>query len=718
VLGRRRRGVTAMLGALVLALAITAPAGAHAPYLARDWGLDVSGQLGGGKETGPNECFFTHVSDGLASCSATPMSPWEGAPPAGVESIGGGEHHSVMALSDGTVWSWGANDSGQLGDGSAGVAEPPETATPTRVWGLWEGVYGSASAVASGANHSLALLHDGTVVAWGANDSGQLGDGQVGAQHDSSTAVRVTKTLDKGALGGIAAIIAGEEHSLALDREGHIYAWGSNESGQLGFNTTVSREIRASQVPVFKAAKAIAAGSEHSLALEFGTVYAWGANSYGQLGDGTTTGPQTCASGPCSRYAISVSGLPNVTAIAAGGDYSLALLSDGTVRAWGDNEAGQLGNGTTTNSDVPVAVSGLSNVVAIAAGEEHSLALLANGTVMAWGANGQGQLGVGTTTGPEACDASTGIEACSRTPLQVGGLSDLNVKSIAAGGWHSLALGPPYPAVTAVSPKEGIPAGGTAVTVTGTELGGATAVKFGSVSATAFKVESSSSITALSPKGEGTVDVTVTTPEGTSSVGPADRYSYVNPVVPPPSVSSVSPSEGPAAGGTAVTISGNNLTAATAVKFGSSNATFTVNPQGTSIAATSPPGLGTVDVTVTTLGGSSATSSGDHFNYRTSQPTVIGVNPNSGSAHGPQTVEITGTNFFRPSAVEFGGTPARSFTAVSEGLILAITPEYTLTYKGPNFFGLPEPESVHVTVTTPAGTSATSPADEFTFTWP
>ena len=141
-----------------------------------------------------------------------------------------------------------------------------------------------------------------------------------------------------------------------------------------------------------------------------------------------------------------VTGLSGVVAIAAGAEHSLALLNNGTVMAWGNNEQGELGNGTTTNTAVPVAVTGLSHVVAIAAGGYHSLALLENGTVMAWGENEYGQLGNGSSTAPE-CGPPGEQEICSATPVEVKGLSE--TKGIAAGFQHSLSYGPvpPVPAL-------------------------------------------------------------------------------------------------------------------------------------------------------------------------------------------------------------------------------------------------------------------------------
>jgi alpha-tubulin suppressor-like RCC1 family protein len=681
----------------VLLLTLAAPAQAHVPYLPYTWGYNLSGQLGDGTDEGPEACFRAQQP-----CAMTPLG-LSGL--SGVTAMAAGEEHSLALLGDGSVRAWGNNESDQLGDGSSGLAQR-ESVVPVSVVGL-----GSATAIAAGARHNLALV-SGAVWAWGSDESGQLGDGVAGPSRNRETIVKV------GELSGVTAIAAGEEHSLALLENGTVMAWGNNESGQLGIRAAhlirkapnqVVEGGRTLPAPPLSGVVAIAAGEEHSLALLSNhTVMAWGRSDKGQLGDGTTTGPDSCQLGPCSRSPVAVSGLSEVVAIAAGGGSSLALKKDGTVMAWGEDTWGQLGNGTTANSAVPVAVSGLKGVIAIAAGAEHSLAVLEGGTVMTWGNNGEGQLGTGESAGPQRCGSPPVEEACSTTPVPVGGLTYTDVRGIAAGAWHSLAFGPPNPTVTALSPKEGLPAGGTVVTITGSEFNGATAVKFGSASATTFHVESNTSITAVSPQGTGTVEVTVTTPEGTSPTTPADRFSYVNPTVPAPTVSGLSPTEGPAPGGTSVTISGTNLAGATAVTFGSARAAhFSVNPAGTSITAISPAGSGTVDVTVTTSGGTSSASAADRFSYRALLPTVTSVKPNEGPGRGGIYVAITGTNFFRPTAVTFENHAPARFTAISESMIVAEVPEGAGSFGGH--------ESVHVTVTTPGGTSATSSADQFTY---
>jgi alpha-tubulin suppressor-like RCC1 family protein len=246
-------------------------------------------------------------------------------------------------------------------------------------------ISGSVSPIAGGNWGSLRVKSDGTAWAWGYNSNGQLGDGTTTSQ---ATPVQVS------GLSGVTAVSAGEDsYSLALLSDGTVWAWGSNSNGQLGDGTTTNR---STPVPVSGLSgvtvTAVAAGWGYSLALASdGTVWAWGKNNEGQIGDGTTTNRAT---------PVQVGGLSGitVTALASAYESSFALTSDGTAWAWGYNSNGQLGDGTTTNRATPVQVSGLSGVTALAAGDRHALALKWDGTLWAWGENNEGQLGDGTTT--------------------------------------------------------------------------------------------------------------------------------------------------------------------------------------------------------------------------------------------------------------------------------------------------------------------------------
>jgi len=197
------------------------------------------------------------------------------------------------------------------------------------------------------------------------------------------------------------------------------------------------------------------------------------------------------------------------------------------------------------------------------------------------------------------------------------------------------------PTVTSISPNVGPTAGGTNLTITGANFSGATAVNFGAAPAT-FTVNDPTSISATAPAGTGTVDVVVTTAGGTSATSAADQFTFSD----PPTVTNISPSYGPDAGGTSVTITGTNFDNATAVNFGATPAPlFTVN-DSTSISATAPAGTGTVDVVVTTAGGTSATSAADQFTYRTTSSVALTTNCPSVFVAGQTfsaTVAVTGS---------------------------------------------------------------------------
>jgi hypothetical protein len=254
------------------------------------------------------------------------------------------------------------------------------------------------------------------------------------------------------------------------------------------------------------------------------------------------------------------------------------------------------------------------------------------------------------------------------------------------------------PAVTGLAAAAGPLAGGNAVTITGVHLTGATAVSFGANAATNVTVVSDTQITATAPAGSaGTVDVRVTTPNGTSIVAPSDRYAYGS----APAVSGVGPSSGAAAGGYSVTITGVNLAGASAVFFGATAAASFQVLGDTLISVVVPAGSGgtTVDVTVTTPDGTSATGAGDQFTY-VAAPVVAGVAPASGPQAGGTSVAVTGSNFTGATAVKFG-TATASFTINGATSITATAP--------------PGTGAVDVTVTTVGGTSVTSAADSFTY---
>lgn len=313
--------------------------------------------------------------------------------------LAAGYEHTLFINDDGTLWAWGHNGKGQLGDGTA-----VDRISPVRV--------GTASdwvAVSGGWQHSLALKKDGTLWAWGGNDFGQLGDGTTTSRLSPA---RVGSSSDW------VRISAGGAHSLALKANGELWAWGINSVGQLGDGTTATR---LSPVRVGSASdwKAIAAGWEHSVAvMANNSLWAWGWNSDGQVGDGTRVNK-------ASPFQI---GTGYSYVIAAGWKHTLAIKTNATLWAWGDNEFGQLGDGTTADRLSPVQIG--TGWALAAAGGAHSFGVKTDGSLWAWGGNFQGQLGDGTTT-------------IRLAPVPVGSHTDW--QTIAAGWEHSagIRIGPP-----------------------------------------------------------------------------------------------------------------------------------------------------------------------------------------------------------------------------------------------------------------------------------
>jgi alpha-tubulin suppressor-like RCC1 family protein len=444
--GRTRMlGVAHLAGWLVGTLIAACTVGAvdTVPALATPaevvaWGYNGAGQLGNGTTTSSTLPVLVsglgsvpEISAGLAHSLARTSS-------SGV--LAWGENISG-ALGDGT------NTNSDVPVGSS--LPPGDLAEAISAGGDAEVLGGQ-----TGDGYSLAVLQSGRVAAWGQNTSGQLGNGtgtnsNVPVEVCAVGAAAPCSAGNGNVLEGVRAVSAGGDHSLALLSNGTVVAWGSNGSGELGNGTTTSSQVPVKvnlSLPSGVTVTAISAGLEHSLALlSNGTVRAWGEDLFGELGDGTFTRSinpaAVCAVGamaPCSEGNGNV--LTGASAIAAGADHSIALLGGGSAVAWGDNEQGELGNGSSSplESNVPLAVAlpGGSAATAISTGSlgEFGLALLSNGTVVAWGYNSAGQLGDGTETGPESCFS----DACSRTPTPVHGIG--GASAISAGWIHSLAI--------------------------------------------------------------------------------------------------------------------------------------------------------------------------------------------------------------------------------------------------------------------------------------
>lgn len=285
------------------------------------------------------------------------------------ETIAAGAYHGLWVKDDGSLLAWGFNEGGQVDSSYI------DRSFPVPVVGLTH-----VKVAAGGYYHSLAAKTDGTVWAWGSNAEGQLGDG---TNSSRVSPVQITS------ISGVLAAVAGTYHSLALKTDGTVWAWGRNSSGQLGDGTNTGRNA-PSRVAGLTGVISIAAGRYHSLALKSdGTVWAWGGNGNGQLGDGTKTS---------RNVPVQVAGLAGIVGISTTRSHSVALKFDGTVWTWGWNYYGQLGDGTITDRTLPIKVAMPAGVVQAVAGGFATYARRSDGTAVAWGDNFYGQLGDGSTT--------------------------------------------------------------------------------------------------------------------------------------------------------------------------------------------------------------------------------------------------------------------------------------------------------------------------------
>ena len=305
-------------------------------------------------------------------------------------------------IDDNTLYAWGDNANGKLGDGTTVAKSSPVTVVGELTW----------SQVYAGAIHSLGLIDNGIAYAWGYNGSGTLGD--------NST---INKSSPVTIVGGItwSQVIGGASHSLGITDTGIAYAWGRNTDGQLGDNSIIDK---SSPVTVFGGItnwSQMSAGYNHSLGLtDTSIAYAWGSNTNGtRLGDNTTvdkSSPVTVAGG-----------ITNWSQVSAGKFHSLGLTSDGIAYAWGRNLFGVLGDGTPLAKSSPVTVvGGITNWSQVSAGSLHSLGITDTGIAYAWGSNGNGPLGDNTIV-----DKSSPVTV-------VGGIT--NWSQVSAGSYLSLGL--------------------------------------------------------------------------------------------------------------------------------------------------------------------------------------------------------------------------------------------------------------------------------------
>lgn len=283
-----------------------------------------------------------------------------------VTMIYGGDLYTSAIKADGTLWAWGDNALGRLGDGTRSNRYKPVK------------ILDAVSQVSVGYGHTLAVKPDNTLWAWGRNNGGQLGVGTVGSLDTP------TKVMDEAV-----KAYACEYHSFAIKADGSLWAWGNNGSGRLGDGTTTDR---LTPVKIMDKVAHVVSESSHSMAIKTdGSLWAWGYNGYGQLGDGTTTNKLEPV-----KIMTNVVQIVSVNAVATLEASSFAIKTDGSLWAWGHNKYGQLGDGTTTNQLNPIKI--MDNVVQVVTSRYTTMVIKADGSLWGWGRNAGGMLGDGTKT--------------------------------------------------------------------------------------------------------------------------------------------------------------------------------------------------------------------------------------------------------------------------------------------------------------------------------
>lgn len=309
-----------------------------------------------------------------------------------------GYSHTVAIRNDGTLWTWGNNDQGQLGNST-----PAAINIPTKM-----GTANNWKTVAAGWGHTVALKTDGTLWAWGYGGLGQLGN--------SSYNTNFNPPQQIGTANDWQTIAAGDGHTIALKNDGTLWAWGNNFSGQLGNGTSFDRNT-PTKIGSDSNWLSIATGMHFTIALKKdGTLWAWGKNAYGTLGDGTTIN---------NRIPKQIGTDTNWKTIAAGNDHTIAIKKDGSLWIWGKNTYGALGDNTTIDKIVPTQIGTDKDWRSAEGGLDYTVAIKTDGTLWAWGYNANGVFG-------------NGSKINSLTPVQIG--TEKNWQMVNGSSVHTVAV--------------------------------------------------------------------------------------------------------------------------------------------------------------------------------------------------------------------------------------------------------------------------------------
>jgi len=347
---------------------------------------------------------------GLGITSGNTLTPTRVGEATNWVSVSAGSGHTMAIREGNTLWGWGSNGSGQLGDGTTTSRSIPAQVQS----GTW-------TFVSAGSSHTVAIRTGGALWTWGSNREGQLGNGTVGAFTNSNTPIQVTMatvTLPVPTVNTVTAVAAGNSHTLVIGANGTLWGWGNSDNGQTGLRMLGGTPTAPLQAGIATNWASVSAGAFHTVAVTTnGQLWAWGDRGQGRLGDGESWGNQNTP--------IRIGDATNWRAVSAGAIHTVAIRMDGTLWAWGSNANGQTGLGITSgNTLIPTRVGETTNWVSVSAGSGHTMAIREGNTLWGWGANSSGQLGDGTTTQRNA-------------PHQV---QSGTWTSVSAGRFHTVAI--------------------------------------------------------------------------------------------------------------------------------------------------------------------------------------------------------------------------------------------------------------------------------------
>jgi alpha-tubulin suppressor-like RCC1 family protein len=360
------------------------------------WGYNNYGQIGDGSNSNRNMPTLIPI-----------MS-------SGVSSVAAGVEHTCAVKQDGSLWCWGRNWEGQLG---LDPSVTPYANTPQPI------LAGGVIRVVTGGYHTCAVMGDLTLWCWGANWEGQLGNGSWSSTYTPS------QVMVGGSPLSVSSVAAGERHTCAVDTAGNLWCWGNNWFGQVGDGTTSNRN---SPVQIAYGFSYVSAGWRHTCAVkQDGSLWCWGRNMEGQIGDGNNPGSDDCSiwdfGNDCNKYPTYITF--DVTLVSVGARHTCATKQNGSLWCWGDNNWGQLGNGTRVRKTTPYPVITPAGALSISVGRSHSCAIKTDGSLWCWGNNSSGQLGNGES-----------VWDSSYLPSQVSPPMLSDVSFVSLGGGHSCAI--------------------------------------------------------------------------------------------------------------------------------------------------------------------------------------------------------------------------------------------------------------------------------------